>query len=520
VCCAMLVHLSAIASATATSHPGADFPSSESFYPTAARLWDEEGATVVHYCVDENGRLSEAPIVERSSGDDDLDRAALELAKAGDGHYVPAYEAGKAIASCASFKANFILRDDPSFPVLSHRAKQLTSHSRVRAQLLEKELRQAPRLPDLAAFVPGDQQQLAQLRQFVASVSTLVHEYDVFLSEFIGKMDEVGRADDVSEAERTAFSKSWQDKRAYLEQLKTALLDTRSLLGIANDLAEYVESAQPPLLGPSGANKPTPAQRADTDELIARGRAENAALQTRFTRIANTLAKLGAQVPGIQGSAPDAPTQSPATAPMSLETVASLQYSPASMPNVLPPRQITTSKEIADSCPYPPVANRDYEEGTTVLRVHLDETGTVSAAAVAESSGHDELDTAAVRCIATVRFQPASQNGSPLTSVLRYRWTWKIDWGSPNPKRCDELKAAADARARVPSNSQLGSPAAVVCRCWEESGKAREPQIVESSGSPRLDEGAIKLAKAGGDNPRPPGHPGCFAYRIQFELKD
>ena len=40
----------------------------------------------------------------------------MALAKAGDGHYVPAYEAGKAIAACANFKVNFALWDDPSFP--------------------------------------------------------------------------------------------------------------------------------------------------------------------------------------------------------------------------------------------------------------------------------------------------------------------------------------------------------------------------------------------------------------------
>jgi outer membrane biosynthesis protein TonB len=96
---AILAQGSATASPTAAPHPGTDFPSSESFYPYSARLWAQEGATVVHYCVDANGRLSGEPTVERTSGDGDLDGAALALAKAGDGHYVPAHEAGKAIAT-------------------------------------------------------------------------------------------------------------------------------------------------------------------------------------------------------------------------------------------------------------------------------------------------------------------------------------------------------------------------------------------------------------------------------------
>jgi TonB family protein len=436
----------------------------------------------------------------------------LALAKAGDGHYIPAYEAGKAIAGCASLKVNFALRDDPSFPTLSRRAKQLQS--------LEREFQLAQRPQDLATFVPGDQQQLMQLRNFVASASALVKKYDTFLADFVAKMDEMGRADDVSEAERTAFSKSWQEKRAHVEQLRAAVLDMRSILDTVNDLADYVQNAQPPLWSVSGPNKPNVEQRTEIGEFIARGRAEYAELQTRLTRTANSLAKPEGGPLGLQGSSPGTLLQPPESVPMYLESVAGLEYSAASMPRVAPPKQITTSKEISDSCPYPQAANRNYEEGTTLLRLHLEEAGAVSTVVVARSSGHDELDAAAVRCIATVRFQPAAQNGTPVASVIRYGWTWKIDWGSPDPRKCNELKAAADARARLPSHNQSGKPAAVVCTCWEESGKARKPQIVESSGSQRLDEGAIKLAEVGAATPRPPGHSGCFAYRIQFDLKD
>ena len=520
VCCTILVQGCATTSPTAASHPGTDFPSSESFYPYAARLWAQEGATAVHYCVDANGRLSGEPTVERTSGDDDLDGAALALAKAGDGRYVPAYEAGKAIAGCASLKVNFALRDDPSFPTLSRRAKQLTHQSRPQVQSLEKELQLVQRPPDLTTFVPGDQQQLMQLRNFVASVSPLVKKYDTLLADFVAKMDELGRADDVSEAERTAFSKSWQEKRAHVDQLRAAVLDMRSILGTVNDLADYVQNALPPLGSVSGPNKPNVEQRAVIGEFIARGRAEYAELQTRLNRTANSLARTEGAPQGLQGSSPGSLPQPPESVPIYLESVAGLEYSAASMPSVAPPKQVTTPKEISDSCPYPPAAIRNNEEGMTLLRVHLEEAGTVSTVVVARSSGHEELDAAAVRCIATVRFQPAAQNGAPMASVIRYRWIWKIDWGSPDPRKCDELKAAAAARARLPSNNQPGLPAAVVCTCWEESGKAREPRIVESSGSRRLDDGAIKLAEVGAQTPRPPGHSGCFAYRIQFDLKN
>jgi TonB family protein len=96
---AILLPAYATASQDTPPHPQPDFPRAESFYPYSAKLWAQEGTVVVHYCVDANGHLSELPSLDRTSGDDDLDGAALALAKAGDGHYVPAHEAGKAIAT-------------------------------------------------------------------------------------------------------------------------------------------------------------------------------------------------------------------------------------------------------------------------------------------------------------------------------------------------------------------------------------------------------------------------------------
>ena len=344
----------------------------------------------------------------------------------------------------------------------------------------KKELHLAQRPPDLTHFVPGDRQQLIQLRNFLAGASPLVKQYDTLLADVVSKMDELGRADDVSEAERTAFSKSWQEGRARIEQLRATVLDMRAVLNSVNELADYAENTQPP-------------QPAEIAELIATVRAEYDQLQTGST---------------------------PQGVPLIVESVAGVQYSATALPGVTAPVKITSAKEIANSCQYPPTANRNLEEGTTLLRLHLDATGTVSAAAVARSSGYDELDAAALKCVATVRFQPASQDGKPVAAVVRYGWTWKIDWGSPDPNQCAELKAAAAARPHPPANSPSAKSTATLCTCWEESGKTLGPQIVESTGSQRLDDGAIKLAIAAAPTPRPPGHAGCSAYRMQFELQD
>jgi protein TonB len=67
-----------------------------------------------------------------------------------------------------------------------------------------------------------------------------------------------------------------------------------------------------------------------------------------------------------------------------------------------------------------------------------------------------------------------------------------------------------------------GSPTVKVC--VGPSGKlSEEPSIAQSSGSARLDEGAIKLAKAGRYTAGSiDGQPStdCFSFRVKFELKN
>lgn len=50
-------------------------------------------------------------------------------------------------------------------------------------------------------------------------------------------------------------------------------------------------------------------------------------------------------------------------------------------------------------------------EGTTVLRVRVDETGVVDSVEVLESSGHEGLDAAALTGARKLRFQPGRRDG-------------------------------------------------------------------------------------------------------------
>jgi periplasmic protein TonB len=91
--------------------PGSGFPNADEFYPSISKWKLEQGIATVRVCVDTNGRLTEEPTTVASSGIARLDAGALQLAKAGSGHYRPMLEDGKAVNSCYSFRVRFQLKN-------------------------------------------------------------------------------------------------------------------------------------------------------------------------------------------------------------------------------------------------------------------------------------------------------------------------------------------------------------------------------------------------------------------------
>jgi len=68
---------------------------------------------------------------------------------------------------------------------------------------------------------------------------------------------------------------------------------------------------------------------------------------------------------------------------------------------------------------YPPASLARGVEGDVWLLVRVGATGLVEDVAVERSSGHGDLDEAAVHAIATWRFEPASSSGTPVAESLR-----------------------------------------------------------------------------------------------------
>jgi TonB family protein len=89
--------------------PGKGFPDTQDYYPSAARRAAETGVSNVQVCVDVQGRLTAEPTLAQSSGNRRLDDAALNLAKAGSGHYRPTTEDGQAVSACFPYRIRFAL---------------------------------------------------------------------------------------------------------------------------------------------------------------------------------------------------------------------------------------------------------------------------------------------------------------------------------------------------------------------------------------------------------------------------
>ena len=77
--------------------------------------------------------------------------------------------------------------------------------------------------------------------------------------------------------------------------------------------------------------------------------------------------------------------------------------------------------------PYPEDSVTAQEQGTTVLEVHLTDTGMVDACKVYQSSGFDRLDQAACAHVHAVwRWQPPLQDNQPVAISTLVKIVWDL----------------------------------------------------------------------------------------------
>ena len=99
----------------------------------------------------------------------------------------------------------------------------------------------------------------------------------------------------------------------------------------------------------------------------------------------------------------------------------------AAPPPPPPPTELKAIEKTHSLPPYPALSQRMGEQGTTLLKVAIDNTGKVTECTVMSSSGSTRLDAAAVEYVkANWRWQPPTQAGKPVSATTEVSVKWDL----------------------------------------------------------------------------------------------
>lgn len=100
---------------------------------------------------------------------------------------------------------------------------------------------------------------------------------------------------------------------------------------------------------------------------------------------------------------------------------------PPKAQGITAPASIGKAHECANY--YPPIAQRLNQEGEVTVQFHISADGSVSDPSVVQSSGHDLLDQAALRCVPSWRYKPAMANGAAVETTWKAVVKFKMNGG-------------------------------------------------------------------------------------------
>ena len=127
---------------------------------------------------------------------------------------------------------------------------------------------------------------------------------------------------------------------------------------------------------------------------------------------------------------PDINLQTETTAPTITQVTTAITPPPPPAPPKQQPPAITAPASIGrpHNCQrqYPPLAMRLNHEGVTTIGFTIEPNGSVTNVHVIDSSGHDELDQAAIPCASSWTYKPALQNGQPVAVPWQTKVVWKL----------------------------------------------------------------------------------------------
>lgn len=128
---------------------------------------------------------------------------------------------------------------------------------------------------------------------------------------------------------------------------------------------------------------------------------------------------------------PDINVVTQSTAPTITQVTTAITPPPPPAPVKAAPPPVTAPVSVgkAHECGsryYPALATRLGHEGVTVIGFTVEPDGSVNNVHVLQSSGHEELDNAAIPCASSWHYKPGMQNGVPVALPWQTRVVWKL----------------------------------------------------------------------------------------------
>jgi protein TonB len=145
-------------------------------------------------------------------------------------------------------------------------------------------------------------------------------------------------------------------------------------------------------------------QRPTLEPLDVRG----SRIPARFASLARAERAAAASTAPVASDAPPTPLATPTPAPAPLFVAA------------------TPRVELNELPEYPRRARARGWEGTTLIQLHIDVEGRVTSGVVLTSSGHEELDRAALLAAGRWRFTAARSGDTPVESIVEAPIVWRL----------------------------------------------------------------------------------------------
>lgn len=202
-------------------------------------------------------------------------------------------------------------------------------------------------------------------------------------------------------------------------------------------------------------------------------------------------------------AAADEPLTVPASAasvPSAASVASVASVAATSEPASEPPKKNDLKFDISKACAvpgYPDAARRFGMQGTTILKLKIDETGKINAFELARSSGWRFLDLTVMRAIVGCQVIPA---GRWIPSERLVAYEWQFDKGYTSPAVIDLKSCQTSEKLRIADDKDK-DVGIVVGIYTSDTGKVVDAKVQWGSDDEQLDQESLRIAKSCGYAP-------------------